>query len=151
VNNLLIAAYNLHALLNDIQTLIGAAAHGEDTLEHLQEVELGARGGGTTTAGSASRIHNWRRGRSTMSLFILVNYGAKRLMCSILVKFLMSHNLNHALNVGSKSTRSQRVDGYVSYLIHDVIKHIKPLMLHERVKQVLLIGQNGVRIINPWR
>jgi hypothetical protein len=86
-----------------------------------------------------------------MSLFILVNYGAKRLMRSILVKFLMSHNLNHALNVGSKSTRSQRVDGYVSYLVHDVIKHIKPLMLHERVKQVLLIGQNGVRIINPWR
>jgi hypothetical protein len=63
----------------------------------------------------------------------------------------MSHNLNHALNVESKSTRSLRVDGYVPYLIHDVVKHIKPLMLHERVKQVSLMGWNGIGITNPWR
>jgi hypothetical protein len=137
-------------LFNDIQSLIGAAAHDKDTPEHLQEAIDGARGGGTTTIASASRSHNWRRGRSAMHLWILVNCGAKRLMCSILVKFLMSHNLNHALNVGSKSTRSQRVDGYVPYLIHHVIKHIKSLMLHECVKQVLLIGRNGVGITNPW-
>jgi hypothetical protein len=35
MNDLLVAADNVHALLYDIQTLIGAAAHGEDTLEHL--------------------------------------------------------------------------------------------------------------------
>jgi hypothetical protein len=59
----------------------------------------------------------------------------------------MHHNLNHALNVGSKSTRSLRVDGNIPYLIHDVVKHIKPLMLHERIKQVLLIGWNGVGVL----
>jgi hypothetical protein len=49
------------------------------------------------------------------------------------VKFLMCHHLNHALNIGSKSTRSLRVYGNVPYLIHDVVKHIKPLMLHESI------------------
>jgi hypothetical protein len=31
----LVAVDNLHALLNEIQTLISAAAHGEDTSEHF--------------------------------------------------------------------------------------------------------------------
>jgi hypothetical protein len=106
VNNLLVTAGNLHALLNDIQLLIGAAAHGEDTPEHLQEARVGATGGGgTTTVGSASRSHSWRRRRSEVSPWILGNGRAQWLMCNILVKFLMCHNLNHTLNVGSKSTR----------------------------------------------
>jgi hypothetical protein len=81
VNDLLVAADNLHALLYHIQTLIGTAAYGEDTLEHLQEPGVGAGGGGgTTTLGSVSRSHNWRRRRSTMSPWILGNYGMKRPM-----------------------------------------------------------------------
>jgi hypothetical protein len=131
--------------------LVGVVVHDKDTPKHLQEVRVGARGGGgTTTVGSASRSHSWRRGRSVISPWILRNYGAKRLMCNILAKFLICHNLNHVLNVGSKSTRSLRVDGNVLYLIHDVVKHIKPLMLHEHIKQVPLIGRNGVGITNPW-
>jgi hypothetical protein len=134
VNDLLVAVDNQHALLYHIQTLIYEAAHVEDTLEHLQESGDGARGGvGTTTVGSVSRSHSWRRRRSAMSPWILGNCGAKRLMCNVLVKFLMSHHLNHALNVGSKSTRSLRVYGNVPYLIHDVVKHIKPFMLHESI------------------
>jgi hypothetical protein len=145
VNNLLVAADNLHALLNDIQTLIGTVAHGEDTPEHLQEARVGASGGGgTTTAGSASKSHSWRTRSSAMSPWIFWNCRVKWLMCNILVKFLMCHNLNHTLNVWGKSTRSLRVYGNVPNLIHDVVKHIKPLMLHESSKQVLLIGRNGV-------
>jgi hypothetical protein len=66
-----------------------------------------------------------------MSPWILWNSGAKWLMSNILIKSLMSHHLNHALNVGCKSTRSLRVYSNVPYLIHDVVKHIKLLMLHE--------------------
>jgi hypothetical protein len=40
MNDLLVAADNLHALLHHIQMLIGAAAHGEDTSEHLQEAAV---------------------------------------------------------------------------------------------------------------
>jgi hypothetical protein len=110
MNNLLVAVDNLHVLLNDNQTLIGVVTHGEDTPEHLQEARVVARGGGgTTTTGSVSRSHNWRRGRSVMSPWILRNCGVKRLMCNILVEFLMCQNFNHALNVGSKSTGSLRV------------------------------------------
>jgi hypothetical protein len=111
MSNLLVTVDNLHELLNNIQTLIGAVAHGEDTPEHLQETGFGARGGGggTTTMGGASRSHNWRRRRSTMSPWILGNCRAKWLMCKILVKFLMWHDLNHMLIVGSKFTRSLRV------------------------------------------
>jgi hypothetical protein len=36
MNNLLVVADNLHALLNDIQMLIGAVTHGEDTFELFQ-------------------------------------------------------------------------------------------------------------------
>jgi hypothetical protein len=54
VNDLLVAANNLHALLHHINTLIGAGAHGKDTLEHLQKAGVGTSGGGGTTAtGSA--------------------------------------------------------------------------------------------------
>jgi hypothetical protein len=35
MNNVLVAVENLHALLNDIQTLIIAVAHGEDASEHF--------------------------------------------------------------------------------------------------------------------
>jgi hypothetical protein len=35
MNNLLVAADNLHALLNDIQTLIGVLSHGDDTFKHF--------------------------------------------------------------------------------------------------------------------
>jgi hypothetical protein len=35
VNDLLVAANNLHVLQNDIQSLIGVATRGEDTLEHI--------------------------------------------------------------------------------------------------------------------
>jgi hypothetical protein len=82
VNDLLVAADNLHALLYHIQTLIGAAAHGEDTSKHLQGPGVGAGGGGggITTSGSVSRSHNWRRRRSMMSHWILGNYGMKRPM-----------------------------------------------------------------------
>jgi hypothetical protein len=55
--------------------------------------------------GSVSRSHSWRRRRSAMSPLILWNCRAKRLMCNIIVKFLMCHHLNHALNVGSKATK----------------------------------------------
>jgi hypothetical protein len=110
-------------------------AHGKDTLEYLQEARVGARGeGGTTTVGRARRRHSWRRRSSAVSPQILGHCGVKRVMCVILVELLMRHHLNHTLNVGSKSTRSQRVGGSVPYLIHDVFKHIKPLMLHECIK-----------------
>jgi hypothetical protein len=79
-----------------------------------------------------------------MSPWILGNCEAKRLMCDILVELLMGHHLNHILNVGSKSTRSLRVGGYVPNLIHDVLKHIKLLMLHERIKKVPFICWNSL-------
>jgi hypothetical protein len=40
MNNLLVAADNLHALLNDIQTLISATAHGEDTHNIFKKPEF---------------------------------------------------------------------------------------------------------------
>jgi hypothetical protein len=117
-------------------------AHGKDTLEHLQESRVGAGGGGVTTAaGSASRSHIWRR-RSATASWILQNYRAKRLMCYIPIEPLMGHRLDHAHNIQSKFTRSLRVDSNVPYLINDVVKHIEPLMLHECIKLVSLIGWN---------
>jgi hypothetical protein len=68
-----------------------------------------------------------------MSPWILGDCGVKQLMCNILVKFLMCHHLNHALNVGSKSTRLLRVYDNVLYIVHHVVKHIKLLMLHENI------------------
>jgi hypothetical protein len=141
VDNLLVASNDLNALLHmrcsicdAPYALICAAAHGEDTMKHLQETGVLRGGRGTTAAGSVRRRHNWRRRSSVVSPWILGNNGAKWLMCDILVKSLMCHHLSHALNVGSKSTRSLRVGGNVSYLIHDVLKYIKLLMLHERIK-----------------
>jgi hypothetical protein len=69
-----------------------------------------------------------------MNPWILGNYGAKRLMCDIRVELLMGHHLNHILNVESKFTRPLRVGGYVRKLIHNVLKHMKPLMLHDHIK-----------------
>jgi hypothetical protein len=135
VDNLLVVPNYLKALLHHIHVLIHAMAHGKDTLEHLQEARVGTRGGGsTTTLGSARRSNNWRSRCCVVSPWILGHCGAKRLMCYILVKLLMCHHLNHAMNVGSKSTRSQWVGGNVSYLIHYVLKHIKPYRLRESIK-----------------
>jgi hypothetical protein len=135
VDNLLVAPNDLNALLHHIHALICAVAHGKDTTEHLQNPGVGARGGGgTTAAGSASRSHGWRRRRRAMGPWILGNGWMKCLMCSILVELLMCHHLNHALNIGSKSTRSLRIGGNVPYLIHYVVEYIKLLMLHERIK-----------------
>jgi hypothetical protein len=59
VNDLLVAPDDLNALLHHLHVLICVTAYGKDTLEHLQDAEVGARGGGgTTTAGSAGRSHN---------------------------------------------------------------------------------------------
>jgi hypothetical protein len=57
-----------------------------------------------------------------------------RPMCNILIKSLMCHNLNHALNVWSKYTRPQRVDGDVSNHIDYVVERIKLIVLHECFK-----------------
>jgi hypothetical protein len=88
---------------------------------------------GTTTTGSASRSHSWRSRRSVMASWILGNYRAERLMFNILIEPLMCHHLHHAHDLRSKSTRSQWVNGNVPYFIHDVVKLIKPLMLHESI------------------
>jgi hypothetical protein len=54
MNDLLVAENNLHALLNDIQPLIGVVTHGTDTPEHLQHPEAlrGGRGGTTAMGGA---------------------------------------------------------------------------------------------------
>jgi hypothetical protein len=124
-DNLLVAPTNLKALLHHIHAPIRAMAHGEDTPEHLQEAGVGARGrGGTTTTGSTGRSHSWRRRSGAMSPWILGNCGAKRLMSDILVELLIGHHLKHVLNVGSKSTRSLRVGGYVPWEMYiGVISH----------------------------
>jgi hypothetical protein len=130
VDNLLDASNNLNALLHHIHVLICTTAHGEDTSKHLQEARVGTRGGGTPTTGSARRSHSWWMRGTTMKPRILGSNRAKRVMSNILVEPLMSHYLNHVLNIGSKSTRSSRVGGDVPNLIHDVLKHIEPLILH---------------------
>jgi hypothetical protein len=50
MNNLLDVTDSLHALLNDIQTLIGAATHGEETSKHFQHPRTLRGGRGSTTA-----------------------------------------------------------------------------------------------------
>jgi Co/Zn/Cd efflux system component len=117
-------------------------AHSKDTPEHLQEAGVGA-GGGTTTAGSASRSHIRRR-RNVVMDWRLGNCRAKRLMYHILIEPLKSHNLDHAQNKRGKSTRSLRVDGYVLNLINDVIKSIKVIILHCSIQKISLIGWDGV-------
>jgi hypothetical protein len=65
-------------------------------------------------------------------------------MCHILIEPFMSLGIDHAHDIRSKSTRSERVDGYVLNFIHNVVKDIKAFILHECVKKVPLIGWYGV-------
>jgi hypothetical protein len=58
----------------------------------------------------------------------------KRLMSYILHKALMGHTLDYAHDIESKSTRSERVDRDVSYLINDVVKSVKVLILHDGIQ-----------------
>jgi hypothetical protein len=141
MNNLLAAPHNLKALMHRIQALISVLACGKDTLEYLQDAEIGSRSrGGTTTAGSVRRSSS----RTSMrSPWILGHYRAKRVMTHIIIEFLMCHRLNHKLNVWSKATGSERVGGYVPYLIRNVLKDIKVHQLHESIQEVPLISRNG--------
>jgi hypothetical protein len=126
VNNFLVPAKNVYAAIQNINALVSAMAHGTNTSEHLQEVGVSARGGGgTTAAGSVRRGY-------------------------ILIEPYMSHRFDHAHDIGSKSTRPERVDGYDPNLIHYIVKDIRVLFLHDGVKKILLIGRYGVRITNPW-
>jgi hypothetical protein len=129
VNDLLVEPHNLKVLLHHIHALIHAPAYGKDTLEHIQDVGVDTRsgGGGTTTASSVGRSGSKSGGASMMSPQILSHCGAKWLMCYILVEFLLSHHLNHELNVWSKATRSELVGGDVPDLIHNVLKDVKAL------------------------
>jgi hypothetical protein len=132
VNDLLVTPHNLKALIHHIQTLISVPACGKDTLEHLQDTRVGSRsGGGTTTVGSARRTSS--RGTSTRSPSIFVQCRAKRVMTHILVELLLCHKLNHELNVWSKATGSERVGGYVPYLIHNVLEDVKAHRLHKSI------------------
>jgi hypothetical protein len=65
-------------------------------------------------------------------------------MTHILVELLLRHRLNHKLNVWSKATGSERVGGYVSYLIHNVLEDVKTHRLHESIQQVPLISRNDL-------
>jgi hypothetical protein len=124
VNNLLVAPHNLWALIHHIQTLISALTCGKDTLEHLQDAEVGSRsGGGTATVGSARWSCSRSSGRtSTRSPWILGHCRAKRVMMQILVELLLCDRHNHELNVWSKATRFERVGGYVPYLIYNLLE-----------------------------
>jgi hypothetical protein len=148
VNNLLVASHNLKALIHHIQTLISALVCGKDTPEHLQNAGVGSMSrGGTTTAGSARRSSSRRT--SMRSPWILGHCRAKVVMPHILVELLSRHWLNHKLNVWSKATWSERVGGYVPYLVHSLLKYIKAHQLHESIQQVPLISRNGLWIANP--
>jgi hypothetical protein len=68
----------------------------------------------------------------------------KRVMTHILVELLPRHSLNHELNVWSKATGSERVGGYVPYLIHNVLEDVEAHRLHESIHQVSLISRNGL-------
>jgi hypothetical protein len=145
VNNLLVLAKNVYAEIHNIHVLVGAMAHDKDTPEHLQEVEVrtGGRGGGTTAVGSTRRSYIQRRG-GVAADWSLGKSRAKRLMCRILIEPFMSHHLDHAYDIGRKSTRSKRVDSHVPNLVHYVVKEIKVPILHDGVKKVPLIGRYGV-------
>jgi hypothetical protein len=65
-------------------------------------------------------------------------------MTHILVELLLRHKLNHKLNVWSKVIGSERVGGYVSYLVHNVLEDIKAHQPHESIQQVPLISRNGL-------
>jgi hypothetical protein len=122
VNNLLVVPHNLKTLIHHIQILISAPVYGKDILEHLQDARVGSRSrGGTTTTGSARSS----RRTSTRSPWILGHCGAKRVMPHILIELLLRHRLNHKLNVWSKAIGSERVGGYVPYLVHNILEDIK--------------------------
>jgi hypothetical protein len=70
-------------------------------------------------------------------------------MTYILVELLLHHILIHKLNVWSKATGSERVGGYVPYLVHNVLEDIKAHRLHESIQQVPLMSRNGLWIANP--
>jgi hypothetical protein len=147
VNNLLAMPHNLKALIHHIQTLISVPTCGKDTLEHLQDARVGSRsGGGTTTAGSVRRSS---RRTSTRSPWILGHCRTKRVMTHIFVELLLCDRLNYKLNIWSKATWSERVGGYVSYLIHNALEDIKAHRLHESIQQVPLISRNSLWIANP--
>jgi hypothetical protein len=144
VNDILVAVNNVEVALHHIHALICAMAHSKDTLKHFQETGVGAgEGGGTTATGSASMSHIWKR-RNVMTSWTFQNCRAKRLMCRILIEPLICHHLDHAHNIRRESTRSLRVDSNIPYLIDDVVKSIKVLILHYSMKQVPLIGLYGI-------
>jgi hypothetical protein len=147
VNNLLVTPHNLKVSIHHIQMMISAPTSGKDTLEHLQDAGVSSRSrGGTTTEGSVRRSS---RRTSMRSTWVLDHCRAKRVMTHILVELLMCHRLNHKLNVWSKATGSERVGGYVPYLVHNVLEDIKVRRLHESIHQVPLISRNGLQIANP--
>jgi hypothetical protein len=148
VNNFLVLVKNVYVAIHNIHALVGTTTHSKDTLERLQEAGVRIGGGGTTTVGSVRRSYIQRR-RGVAAGWSLGNSRAKRLMCDILIEPFTSHRLDHVHDIWSKSTRSERVDGYVLNLIHYIVKDIKVLILHEGVKKVPLIGWYGVLIANP--
>jgi hypothetical protein len=77
--------------------------HSKDTPEYLQEAGVSAGGGGgTTTMDSTSRSYIQRR-RDVVASWSLGNNRVKRLMCHILIEPFMSHCLDHAHDIRSKS------------------------------------------------
>jgi hypothetical protein len=54
-------------------------------------------------------------------------------MTHILVELLLHHRLNHELNVWSKVIGSERVGGYVLYLIDNVLEDVEVHRLHESI------------------
>jgi hypothetical protein len=133
-------------LIHHIQTLISEPACGKDTPEHLQDAKVGSRSGGATTTVSNVRRRSSRSSRRTSmrSPWILGHYRAKRVMMHILVQLLLRHRLNHKLIVWSKATGSERVGGYVPYLIHNVLEDVEADRLHESIQQVPLISRNDL-------
>jgi hypothetical protein len=136
----------MNVMIHHIQTLISAPSCGKDTPKHLQDVGVESRSrGGTTTTGSARRSSSRSSRRtSTISPWILRHCRAKRVMTHILIELLLRHRLNHELNVWCKAIGSKRVGGYVSYLIHNVLKDVKVHRLHESIQQVPLISRNDI-------
>jgi hypothetical protein len=96
--------------LKDINALVCMVAHGKDTSEHLQNAEVSIGGGRGTATVSSARRNCIQRRRGVSPDRNLGKSRTKRLMGNILHKVLMGHYLDHTHDVGSKSTRSERVD-----------------------------------------
>jgi hypothetical protein len=149
VDDELVPPEDVGAALKDIHALVGMMTHGEDTPKHLQDARASIVGGrGTATVSRAGR-NSIRRRRVLSPDRNLSKSKTKRFMCDVLHTALVGHRLDHAHNVGSESTRSERVDRNDTYLIHDVVKSIEVLILHDGVKQVPLKGRYGIGIANP--